>query len=675
MEDIASNISSNISNNLYSWFYKNQDMNCVKQLSDNQILEVADNINSIFSETTLVDSKPELTLPKLAVVGTQSSGKSSVLNSIMSMDILPTGQNMVTRTPLDIRLHKLEKGNNEGWVEFGTYSDMGSIESINGSSDSNDSNGSFWETNIKIPIQIPTPTDSEIKQIRDFISKKTDEIAGTGMDISTTPIILNIYSPYVPNLSLTDLPGLTMVACTDKGQPADIKDKIEHLVSTYIKQPRTIIIAVMQSRSDLETDIGLALIKKHDLSGKRTIGVLTKPDLMNYETHVGEYLTNNISKNLMLSYGYYVVKNRSGKDMNNMNIMDGLQAEDTYFKNHKEYNKIIYKDRIGTPNLSNNLSKVLIESITEMIPSVITEISALDMKISKKLEQMGQHLPDSRDGKISVLNRYASNFYYQFVDSVESRGTTLNTGKQIKDTLLNYKENLHKIRPFTNTKTYSDEYFKHVVSSFEGNHMSFHIPPIQILEACMVDEKLRPVMTLKDVSVQTVDVICDILIDLIRGIMQQDEFSQYPPLSSHIKNVMVDDIISPLKVKAKQEIIDSLKLEEDYIWTDSEEFRAILAETSKKSSFDSNSIRIMLEGYFTSVKHIVGHNVPKIIMSNIIREIEKMLLSYLFQNIVTDDKIPLLKEDNEIEKQRLYYMDLKNKITSVKSMINKNIHK
>jgi dynamin 1-like protein len=261
MEDIASNISSNISNNLYSWFYKNQDMNCVKQLSDNQILEVADNINSIFSETTLVDSKPELTLPKLAVVGTQSSGKSSVLNSIMSMDILPTGQNMVTRTPLDIRLHKLEKGNNEGWVEFGTYSDMGSIESRNGSSDSNDSNGSFWETNIKIPIQIPTPTDSEIKQIRDFISKKTDEIAGTGMDISTTPIILNIYSPYVPNLSLTDLPGLTMVACTDKGQPADIKDKIEHLVSTYIKQPRTIIIAVMQSRSDLETDIGLAFMK------------------------------------------------------------------------------------------------------------------------------------------------------------------------------------------------------------------------------------------------------------------------------------------------------------------------------------------------------------------------------------------------------------------------------
>ena len=667
MEEIASNISSNISSNLYSWFHKDNDMNCVKQLSDNQILAVADNINSIFSETNLVDSKPELTLPKLAVVGTQSSGKSSVLNSIMSMDILPTGQNMVTRTPLDIRLHKLDKSMNEGWVEFGTYNDSNDIDGSNDSASTG-----LWNTDIKIPIQIPIPTDSEIQQIRNFISKKTDEIAGTGMDISTIPIILNIYSPYVPNLSLTDLPGLTMVACTDKGQPADIKDKIENMVSTYIKQPRTIIIAVMQARSDLETDIGLALIKKHDLSGRRTIGVLTKPDLMNYETHVGEYLTNNISKNLMLSYGYYVVRGRSGKEMESTNIIDGLKAEDAYFKGHTEYNKIIYKDRVGVPNLSNNLSKVLIESITEMIPSVMTEISALDIKINKKLDLMGQHLPDSRDGKISVLNRYASNFYYQFVDSIESRGTTLNTGKQIKDTLVTYKENLHKVCPFDNTKVYTDEYFKYIISSFEGNHMSFHIPPIQILEACMIDEKLRPVMSLKDLSLQTVDVICDILIDLIRGIMLQDEFAQYPPLSSHIKGIMVDDIISPLKAKTKQQIIDSLKLEEDYIWTDSEEFKKILAETSKQSNFESELIRKMLEGYFTSVKQIVGHNVPKIIMSTIIREIEKMLLSYLFQNIVADDKIVLLKEDNEIEKQRVYYNDLKNKITAVKEMFAKN---
>lgn len=664
MEEIANNISSNISSNLYNWFQRNNDMNYVKQLSDNQILGIADNINSIFSETTLADNKPELTLPKLAVVGTQSSGKSSVLNSIMSMDILPTGQNMVTRTPLDIRLHKLDRNVKEGWVEFGTFG----INKNN--DDSYDSTKSFYESEIKIPIQIPTPTDAEIKQIRNFISNKTNEIAGTGMDISTTPIILNIYSPYVPNLSLTDLPGLTMVACTDKGQPVDIKEKIENLVTTYIKQPRTIIIAVMQSRSDLETDIGLALIKKHDLGGKRTIGVLTKPDLMNYETHVGEYLTNNISKNLMLSYGYYVVRGRSGKDLQTMNIIDGLKAEETYFKNHKEYNKLIYKDRVGAPNLSNNLNKILIESITEMIPSVMTEISALDIKINKKLDQMGQHLPDSRDGKISVLNRYATNFYYQFVDSIESRGTSLNTGKQIKDTLINYKENLHKIKPFVNRKTYTDEYFKYVISSFEGNHMSFHIPPIQILEACMTDEKLKPVMSLKDLSIQTVDVISDILIDLIRSIMLQDEFIQYPPLASHIKSLMVDDIISPLKAKTKQKIINSLKLEEDYIWTDSEEFKKILAETSKKSDFDSELIRNMLEGYFTSIKQIIGHIVPKIIMSTIIREVEKVLLSYLFQNIVVDDKIILLKEDSEIEKQRIYYNDLKNKINAVKEMFN-----
>jgi len=643
----------NIVSSVYSLFSADKSINTIKQLSDNQILNIANDINCLFSETNLIDNKPEISLPQLIVVGTQSSGKSSVLNSIMTMDILPTGKNMTTRTPLDVRLQQLKSNAVEGWIEIGDY------------------NSSGWNMDKKITIKIPIPTDQEINEIRDSIMKKTNEIAGEGMNISSKPIVLKIYSPHVPNLSLIDLPGLTMVACTDKGQPHDIKDRIENLVVSYIKQKRTIILAVMQARSDLETDLGLALVKKYDHEGQRIIGVLTKPDLMNHETHIGEYLTGNISKNLMLTYGYYVVKNRGGQESKDVNIMKAYELEKEYFNNHMEYNKPVHKDRIGTLNLTNSLSKILISSISEILPSVMSEIMVLENKINVKLDKMGQDLPTTKEGKLSFLNKYVSNFYYRFIDSIESRGTVLNTGKMIKDTFISYRKNLIDIKPFANKQIYNEEYFKNIISSFEGNHMSFHIPPIQILEACIIDERHKPIMTLKDKSVACVDEVCELIMILIRNISLQEEFAQYPLLASHISTILGDDIISLAKKNSKQQIIEYLKYENDYIWTDSKEFSENLLSVTKNNKLEVDSINTFLESYFSSVKTVVSHIIPKIIMSNVIREIEKSMLSYLLQKIVNDDKTMLLKEDEEIEKHRIYYTDMRNRIGSVKKMFMK----
>jgi dynamin 1-like protein len=657
----VSNITTTASTNLYNWWTTDTNKPGISSLSENQILSVANDINSIFSETTLVENKPELTLPRLVVVGTQSSGKSSVLTNIIGMDILPTGSNMVTRTPLDIRMHKLS-ASKEGWIEFGTYQQQ--LYTFEDKTPE-------WITEMKIPITIPIPTESEVAKVKDFITHKTNELAGPTMNICATPIIMKIYSPNVPNLSLTDLPGLTMVACVDKGQPTDIKEKIEELVISYIKQPRTIIIAVMQARTDLETDLGLALIKKHDFDGKRTIGVLTKPDLMNYDTHVGEYLTNSISKNLMLTYGYYVVKNRSSKEVAELDIFKGFEIEKSYFNTHPEYKKSIYKNNIGISNLVNNLSKILITSITEMIPSVMNEIMSLEMKLNQKLDRMGTSLPASKDGKLSTLNKYSSNFYYKFIDSVESRGNSINSGKLIKDIFVDYRHALAGIKPFSNSLIYNEEYFRRVASSFEGNHMSFHIPPIQVLEACMVDPDLRPILQLKELSTMCVESVCETLMDLIRNITVQEEFAQFPPLASHIMSIILEDVIVPLQNKAKQDIISNITYEEDYIWTDSKQFSHSLLEITQKGKFDAEAIRHLLDSYYSAIKKVIVHTVPKIIMSVVVREIEKTLLAYLIHNIVVDDKIPLLREDEGIEKQRSYYTDLKARIDSIKRLIPK----
>jgi hypothetical protein len=428
----------------------------------------------------------------------------------------------------------------------------------------------------------------------------------------------------------------------------------------------------MQSRPDLETDLGLALIKQHDSEGQRTIGVLTKPDLMNSEEHVGCYLTNTISKNLMLTYGYYVVRNRSGSEMKH-DILKGFEIEKEYFANHKEYSKSIYTERIGMPNLTFDLSKVLISSITEMIPSVMTEIAALEGMVNKKLETMGEEIPHTKEGKISVLNKYVSNFSSRFQDSIESRGTLLNGGKKIKDIFINYRENLNIIKPFNDKNIYNEKYFKEVISSFDGNHMSFHIPPVQVLEACMNDEKLKPISLLRDPSSECVNKIANTLIDIIKGISKLDEFSQFPPLSTYMLNIIVDNVISRIKIIAKTRVNELIDVEESYIWTDSKMFVEVLKKTTS-DGLQIDSIPVLLDSYYNCIKNMISHTVPKIIMHNMVRNIEKSLLSYLIQNLVNEDVTTLLKRDEQIEKQRQYYADLSERIKSIKSTFNNNIN-
>ena len=153
---------------------------------------------------------------------------------------------------------------------------------------------------------------------------------------------------------------------------------------------------------------------------------------------------------------------------------------------------------------------------------------------------------------------------------------------------------------------------------------------------------------------------------MLRNITLQEEFAQYPFLASHIMTNLIDEIISKAKEKTKYQINELLKNENEYIWTDSKEFITDLSNITKTGSFEMDLMIKFLEGYFSAIKQIVSHSVPKIIMSNIIREIENAMLSFLLQSTVIEEKLVLLKQDEEIEKQRLYYSDLRNRVGTIK---------
>ena len=254
--------------NIKNLWYGNETNN-INKLGNQEVLKIGNALEGILNN---MDSKINIDIPRLVVVGTQSSGKSSLLNNIISMDIMPTGKTMVTRVPLNIQLNQSSKLSQ---AEFGDYK-----------------NGN-WIVEKTINLTLPEPLENEIEAIHKEIENQTSLKAGNSQNICKEAIILKIYSPNVPNLGLIDLPGIVMVACTDKGQPKDIKDQIRNMIGNYIKSDRSIILAVIPARPDIEADPALELIKEYDPNGKRTVGVLTKIDLMNNDSDIVDYLNNN----------------------------------------------------------------------------------------------------------------------------------------------------------------------------------------------------------------------------------------------------------------------------------------------------------------------------------------------------------------------------------------------
>jgi dynamin 1-like protein len=268
---------------------------------------------------------PEIDLPRLVVVGSQSSGKSSVLESLVQRDFLPRGKDIVTRRPLVLQLLHLSPAQRmtdgtEEWGEFG---------------------------------HLPGKRFADFLQIRREIEEDTARVAGSNKGISKQPIHLRIYSPHVVNLMLVDLPGITKIPVGE--QPQDIENQIRQLVLEYISRPNSVILAVTPANSDLVNSDALKIAREVDPSGSRTIGVLTKLDLMDAGTHAADILMNRASFRLKL--GFIGVVNRSQHDINvNKPISEAARQEMEFFRNHTHYRHIAH--RCGTQFLAKELNKV-----------------------------------------------------------------------------------------------------------------------------------------------------------------------------------------------------------------------------------------------------------------------------------------------------------------------------
>lgn len=318
-------------------------------------------INNIFLDVFGAIGHQSIDLPQITVVGSQSAGKSSVLENIVGRDFLPRGSGIVTRRPLVLQLYCIgndtpiernpdEANKGEEWGEF---------------------------------LHLPGQRFYDFAEIREEIKRETERVTGRNKGISNQTINLKIFSPHVLNLTLVDLPGITKVPTGD--QPEDVEEQIRHMCMSFISNPNAIILAVTAANSDLANSDGLKMARAVDPDGERTIGVLTKVDIMDQGTDCADILSNRV---VPLRRGYIAVVNRSQKDIqDNVPIRQGLVKEMAYFQSHQKYRSMLTK--CGTTHLARSLNQILMMHIRDVLPEIKSKISQMMADVQMSIDALG----------------------------------------------------------------------------------------------------------------------------------------------------------------------------------------------------------------------------------------------------------------------------------------------
>ncbi|OVA00977.1 Dynamin central domain [Macleaya cordata] len=543
----------------------------------------------------------------------QSSGKSSVLESIVGKDFLPRGSGIVTRRPLVLQLHKIDEGK-----EYGEF------------------------------LHLPRKKFTDFVALRQEIMDETDRETGRSKAISTVPIHLSIYSPNVVNLTLIDLPGLTKVAV--EGQPESIVMDIENMVRSYIEKPNCIILAISPANQDLATSDAIKISREVDPKGKRTFGVLTKIDLMDKGTDAVDILEG---KSYRLQFPWIGVVNRSQADINkSVDMIAARRREREYFANSPEYKHL--EHRMGSEHLGKMLSKHLETVIKARIPGIQSLINKSIAELESELSRLGKPIAADAGGKLYMIMeicRIFDQIYKEHLDGVRSGGDKVYNvfDNQFPAALKRLQFDKHlSMDNVRKLITEADGYQPHLIAPEQGYR--------RLIECSLI--------SIKGPAEAAVDAVHSILKELVhKSVSETVELKQYPSLRMEVGNAACESL-DRMRDESKKATLKLVDMECCYLTVD---FFRKLPQDIEKGGNPTHSI---FDRYNDSYLRRVGTNVlsyvnmvcaglrnsiPKSIVHCQVREAKRSLLDHFFTELgkkETKQLSSLLDEDPAVMERR-----------------------
>ncbi|XP_061685157.1 dynamin-2-like isoform X2 [Syngnathoides biaculeatus] len=501
-------------------------------------------INKLQDAFSSIGQSCNLELPQIAVVGGQSAGKSSVLENFVGRDFLPRGSGIVTRRPLILQL----VNNKAEYAEF---------------------------------LHCKGKKFVDFDEVRQEIEAETDRLTGSNKGISPIPINLRVYSPNVLNLTLIDLPGMTKVAVGD--QPVDIEHQIRDMLLQFITKESCLILAVTPANTDLANSDALKIAKEVDPQGLRTIGVITKLDLMDEGTDARDILENKL---LPLRRGYIGVVNRSQKDIDGKkDIRAALAAERKFFLSHPAYRH--FAERMGTPHLQKTLNQQLTNHIRDTLPGLRSKLQSQLLSLEKEVEEYKNFRPDDPARKTKALLQMVQQFGVDFEKCIEGSGDQVDTSNLSGGAKIN--RIFHERFPFELVKMEFDEKelrkeISYAIKNIHGVRTGLFTPDLAF-EAIVK----KQIIKLKDPCLKCVDLVVTELVTLIRKCTEK--LGSYPRLREETERI-VTTYIRERDSKTKDQVLLLIDIELSYINTNHEDFIGF-ANAQQRTAANATKKRVM----------------------------------------------------------------------------------
>ncbi|GAP93485.1 putative dynamin central region [Rosellinia necatrix] len=514
------------------------------------LLRVVNQLQDLVFNTIGSDS---LDLPQIVVVGSQSAGKSSVLENIVGRDFLPRGSGIVTRRPLILQLINVDDDDSETDAHASYRNPT-------------QARRSEWAEFHHIPSRRFT----DFGDVKREIENETSRVAGSNKGINRQPINLKIYSPHVLNLTLVDLPGLTKVPIGD--QPADIEKQTRTLISEYIAKPNSIVLAVSPANVDIVNSEALKLARHVDPLGRRTIGVLTKVDLMDHGTNALDILSGRVYP---LKLGFVGVVNRSQQDIQgNRPMEEALKAEAEFFRHHPAYRNIAA--RCGTQFLAKALNQTLMSHIRERLPDIKARLNTLMGQTQQELASYGDMHFSGKEHRGSMILQLMTRFATSFISSVDGTSTEISTKELSGGARIYYIFNsvfgssLESIDPTSNLSALD---IRTAIRNSTGPRPSLFVPEMAF------DLLVKPQIKLLEMpSQRCVELVYEELIKICHT-CGSTELSRFPRLQAKLIEV-VSDLLRERLGPASSYVESLISIQRAYINTNHPNFLGAAAAMS-----------------------------------------------------------------------------------------------
>ena len=235
----------------------------------------------------------------------------------------------------------------------------------------------------------------------------------------------------------------------------------------------------------------------------------------------------------------------------------------------------------------------------------------------------------------------------------------------IKEILIKYRTDLSQKEPFS-VQNFPDDHLSTLINNCEGNHMSFPVPPIEVLEQCLRDSKFRPLYQTMDLSLQCVEHISQELINLTQQLCDSRFHNLNKLFQNHITTRLIVDQIQATHHKIRE----LYGIEQSYIWTDDESFLENM-KRPQKSYNHLEQIRELIKIYYSSVINNFQHNVPKMVVHFLINGLMEQLQSSLYDLTVRQDTKTMLEESPDLAKRREHCVELQGNLEKLHDEIEK----